>query len=95
MIVNDLDIVRVSVFPAEADPPLIVDPNAMLSGAIVSQLLEAIAGWDPKVVQLLSRIDGNQLAEHRALKLRRKPTDLFSSEKPLGVAIAEAVDHAE
>jgi hypothetical protein len=34
MVVDDLDIVRVAVDPAEADAPLVVDANAVLAGPV-------------------------------------------------------------
>jgi len=43
MIVRYLDVVGVAVAPAEADSPLIVDPDAVLTGAIATQLLQPIA----------------------------------------------------
>jgi len=41
--VDDLDIVRVPGPPTDADPPLVIDANAALSGTITKQLFEAIA----------------------------------------------------
>ena len=45
VIIDDFDIVSVVVAPYEADPPLRVDPDAVLAGAITAQGLEAIA-WE-------------------------------------------------
>jgi hypothetical protein len=58
MIVNDLDIPRPIVGPHEADAPLVVDPNAVLTRPIASQHFEAIAwrccqiAWCLSVMQL-------------------------------------------
>ena len=43
VIVHDLDVIGVTVAPPEADPPLLVDPNAELAGAITNQRLEPVA----------------------------------------------------
>ena len=56
MIVYDLNIVSVSLVPAEADTPLVIDPNAVLSLPVSSQFLKAISWRDKKIVQLLRRI---------------------------------------
>jgi hypothetical protein len=56
MVVYDLDIVGVSLTPAEADTPLVVDPNAILSFPVSSQFLKAISWWNTKVIQSLSRV---------------------------------------
>jgi hypothetical protein len=44
VIVHDLDAFRSGLGSAEADPPLPVDPDAVLPGAITCQLLRPVAG---------------------------------------------------
>jgi len=44
VIVDDLDVVRVSVSPPKADAPLIVDADAVLALSITAQCLEP-SGW--------------------------------------------------
>jgi len=56
MIVYDLDIIGVSLIPTEADTPLFVDPDTVLSFPISGQFLKAISWRDTKIVQLLRRI---------------------------------------
>jgi hypothetical protein len=34
VVIDDLDVVRIAALPAEADAPLVVDPNAGLAFAI-------------------------------------------------------------
>jgi len=41
MIVNDFHVVSISVLPAKADPPLIVDPDAVLAVAV--KLLQPVS----------------------------------------------------
>ncbi len=48
MIVDDFDVVSVSFGKPEAEPPLIVDPNAVPTAALASQRLEPIPWWHPK-----------------------------------------------
>jgi hypothetical protein len=43
VVVDDLDVVRVTLRPAQADPPLVVDPDAVLARAVPAQGLEAVA----------------------------------------------------
>jgi hypothetical protein len=45
VIVDDFNVPRLTVSPNEANPPLIIDPNAVLALAIPMQNLEAIARW--------------------------------------------------
>ncbi len=51
MIVNNLHLVGVAGIPAKTNSPLIVDPNTVLTLAISAELLKAIAGWDPQVIE--------------------------------------------
>jgi len=46
-IIRDFHVVGVSFPPREADAPLIVDPNAVLSFAVSGQLLKPIRRGDP------------------------------------------------
>jgi hypothetical protein len=42
MIVHDLDLLRSFIGPSEHDPPLIVDPDRMLTGEVPSQGFQAV-----------------------------------------------------
>jgi hypothetical protein len=44
MIVNNLHIVSISVLPNEADPHLIIDPNAVLAVPVAVKLLGPVSG---------------------------------------------------
>ena len=43
MVVHDFHRYGPFVSPPEADPPLVVDPNAVLAGAVPEQHLELVA----------------------------------------------------
>jgi hypothetical protein len=43
MVVDDCDIMGRSLAPPEADPPLLVDPNAVLPAALTLESLKPIA----------------------------------------------------
>jgi len=49
MIVNDFDIVSVSVAPDETNPKLVIDADAMLPGSVTLQRLQAVAWRNPQV----------------------------------------------
>ena len=61
MVVDDLCVVGVASFPAEADPVLIIDPNAVLSLAIFGESLETVAGRNVQVDQLRCCIEDSEL----------------------------------
>ena len=51
MIVNDLNPFWTSFAPPEADTPLIVDSNTVLSRSITAQTLEPVTRRNPEVLQ--------------------------------------------
>ena len=57
VVVIDLNFVCVSRSPQEANPPLIVDPNAVLPSSVTGKLLEAISWRHPQVNKNSSNIE--------------------------------------
>jgi hypothetical protein len=51
MVINDLDVVDISLSPGEANPPLLIDPDTMLSLAIAFQSLKPVAWRDLQVLE--------------------------------------------
>jgi hypothetical protein len=64
---GDFDLVRVTILPVEADAELVVDANAVLSGAIALEGFQAIAWWRSQIIQHNRRIEIFQLAAGGAL----------------------------
>ena len=93
VVVNDRDVMRVSVAPDKAHAPLVVDTDAVLAGSIAAQLLQAIARRDAEVVERFRRVDSDELPEHDPAQLSRVPPHRIAGEEAFGVAVAEAPDH--
>lgn len=68
MIVHDLDVVRSVRLPDEADPPLVVDANAVLVFAVCLQRLQLVARRDAQAGQLAGGVDLKQLAPGGAIR---------------------------
>jgi len=69
MIIDDLNFERVAVTPYEADPILIVNPNAVLSRAVALKLLQAIPGKYRKI----RKLSGGMNLDKLSLNDVRKP----------------------
>jgi len=95
VIINDLNVVRIAVLPPEADAPLIVDANTVLTGAIAFELFEAVPGRNAEVIELFGGVHDAELPQHEPLELGREATDWLALEQALGVPVGEAVDHGE
>jgi len=63
VVVDDLDVGRSGVGPGETDPPLLVDPDAVLSGPVAAEGLKAVAGRHPEILQDLGSVQHHQLPQ--------------------------------
>src|SRR5208337_1475199 len=93
MLVHDLDAIRPSFRPDEADAPLVVDPDTVLPRTIASQYLQAVARRSCQVAQCLGVVQLPQLALRDALKVCPDASGEAAVKKCLGVPISEGADH--
>jgi len=66
VIVHDRRVFGARVSPAKADPPLLVNPDAVLTRTVASQLVGTISGRDPQVIQFVGGVDNQEFALGRA-----------------------------
>lgn len=95
MVIDDLDVPGFAVSPNEANAPLLVDPNAVLSLPVAAQGFQAIAGRRPQIVNLLCRIDCDKLRARSPLDLPWQITNGVAGEDRRGAFVGEALDHDE
>jgi hypothetical protein len=72
VVVGDFRFKGITVFPSETDPPLIVDPDAVLTLPISGELLEAIPGWNSQVAQRIGRVKYEELLQRRPANILRE-----------------------
>jgi hypothetical protein len=61
MIIGDLDLMGSVSHPDETDPPLIVDPYAVLPGAISFEFLQAVSPGCQQVFEIGGTVEHSQL----------------------------------
>ena len=93
MVVGEFDLMRMAVDPREAETPLLVHANAVLSGSITAELLQSVAQRDTEIVESERGIHLHQLAQHDAAKVRRVVPDGFAQPQALGITVGKAPDH--
>jgi len=93
MIVRHLDLIRIALPPLKADPPLLVDPDAVLPGPIPRKLLEPVARGNPQVAQIVGGVEHEELPKGGALQFDGPPPHSLSLKDLLGVRVPEALDH--
>lgn len=94
MVVNDLNIVGIAIPPAEADPPLIVHTDTVLTHSASAESFQPIPRRHAKVVKHSGRIQHPELPERDPLNVRSESLDPLSVEQSLSIPVAEAPDHA-
>jgi hypothetical protein len=89
MIIYDLYVVGVAIAPGKADAPAVVDPNAVLSASISSQLFQAVGRWDLQIREGMGIVEHAQFPQSDLLDVRRKPAEALAGEDLLGLTILE------
>ena len=93
VIIDNLDIKGVTVTPPETDPPLLVDPYAVLALPIAFQSLKLIRARNRKVLQISSRVQLLQLHQRPLLNVARKTLGVLTTPDPLGLPASKGFDH--
>ena len=93
MVVSDLHFEGIAAFPAKTDPPLIVDPDTVLTLPIPRQLLEAITRWYPQSSQRISSVENQELLQCGPVNVLRERFRAFATEHLHGLWIFEAPNH--
>jgi len=89
VVVNDLNPFWTSVAPPEADTPLIIDSDTVLSCSITAQMLEPVARRNPKILETTRGVNLPQLAQRNASDARVEGRNRLPRKQPLSLAILE------
>jgi hypothetical protein len=93
VIIQDLDFPCFTFAPPETDPPLIVNADALLTASVTLQGFAAVAWRNPKVIDLLCRVDGKKFGSRTALYLVGNAPNRGASEERDRTFVGEALDH--
>ena len=89
MVVNDLNPFWTSFALPEADTPLIVDSNTVLSRSITAQTLESVARRNPKILETTRGVNLPQLAQRNASDARVEGRNRLPRKQALSLTIPE------
>ena len=92
MIIHDFDIAGITVGEAEAEPPAVVDPDAVPADVVASQGFERIAWWNAQKGQGRSDVQLRKLASVCPLDAL-EPTYAKTFGKSFGLPAARVPDH--
>jgi hypothetical protein len=79
VVVDDFNVVRVTVFPSEADSPLVIDPDTVLSGPIVPQFFQSITRRYSHFVYRARVVEHSELPSCGVLNIGREPFRLVTT----------------
>ena len=94
MVIDDLNVVCVAIPPSEADPPLIVDPDAVLALAISLERFKPITGRRPKIVKGACIVDLHELTVRSFRDFVRNALDEAASPSGLCRRVPKRFDHS-
>jgi hypothetical protein len=93
VVLDDLDVISVTIAPDKADSPLIVYADAVLSLSVARQSFKAIPGGNAKIRHGRAAMKHSQFPEGDGLDRRRLPARELSLEYLLRFLAFEALDH--
>lgn len=91
MIVGDLDLSRTLIGSDEADAPLVVDADAVLTCAVAAQRLEAVRRREAQVRESDGGDDSLKPHARSTPDVRRQPPDRQTAEDAFGVLVRESI----
>jgi hypothetical protein len=93
VVVNDLKLQSISVFPNEADSPLIIDLNTVLSNPVAPKLLKPVRWWNPQRIQAAGRRQNFELSRSQTLNVPGQPPGKPTTKDSLSFPAFEGLDH--
>jgi hypothetical protein len=77
VVVDDFDVVGVTLAPDKADTPLVIDPDTVLAFPAAPETLQAVTGRNPQGIEASGSVDHVELRNcsplHVLGKLSREP----------------------
>jgi len=93
MVIYDFDLLRPVFAPDEADPPLVVDPDAVLTATGARERFEPIARRNPEVSHNPCLVQQTQFSQGGILNVGRQFSASPSGPDQLCLGVRKALDH--
>lgn len=84
MVINDLDVIRITAFPYEAYPPLLIDPDAVLPFSVMMQSLKVVRRRNTQSLKNARGVKHLELDHRRSLNCLRQLSGKAPVEQLLG-----------
>jgi hypothetical protein len=90
MIVRDLYVIGMGLFPSEAYPPSVVNANAVLAFPVAHQGLKPVTWWGLQILEIIGLVQIDQFPPCVSLNSGRQLSRNFTATNLLGLLIGEA-----
>ena len=93
MVIHDFNLLRVATAPDEANPPLIIDADAVLAGTVAFEGFQPVAWRRKQITQCPRPVQVFELAPGGVLNVRRQLAGAFAPKDALRFAAREGGYH--
>jgi hypothetical protein len=93
VIINDFNILNVTLQPDKTDAPLAIDTDTPLPGTITGKLFKSVAGWHAEKVECSRGVKLCQLALRGSLYIWWQLFGEAAPEQPFRIFTGEGLDH--
>jgi hypothetical protein len=93
VIIDDFNLVRAIVFPAEANAPRVVDADGVLAFAVSFESLQTVAGRDGEVFEFCDSVNLGKFPQGNTLDIWRERSGFPFAEQDGGLLAGEGTDH--
>jgi hypothetical protein len=95
MVINNFDIISMTVLPVEADPPLVVDPDAPLAFSLADKLFQPVSWRYAKKFQRCRAVDLCQFTKGHSMYVLRQSGCKYALEYLFRILAAKSLDHGD
>ena len=93
MIIHDFYVVSISIEPFKAYPPLVIDPDAVLTCTVAAELLQPVCWRNVEIIQRGCIVEHAQLAVADLLDVLGQPGRSQAGKDAGGFLALEGFDH--
>jgi hypothetical protein len=93
VIIDDLYVMSIARTPSETNAPLVVDPDAVLTGPVTFQRFQPVAGRNAQKIESRRGVDLQQLSKCNSLHVGRKASAMLAPKELLRLFVRKALDH--
>ncbi|HSH42611.1 MAG TPA: hypothetical protein VK973_10860 [Arenicellales bacterium] len=93
MVIDNLNPISMAIRPDEADPPLLVYKDTVLTRSPAFERFQPVSRRNTQIVQACGVVQHSQFTPRRSLDISGQPPGRLPAPNPFGFTVSEATDH--